>query len=127
VPPYASEQLKCSRKIDVRLPGKRNSNSHGARPVHLIIAMIKWIRISRLSIKNSLSFGGYISGLSRTHVPPYASEQLKWLNCSGGVGVRNVQRFRGGLVFKANRLCVSLNSRLESKTEEDGWGEGAWV
>ena len=26
----------------------------------------------------------------------------------------NVQRFRGGLVFKAHRLCVSLNSRLES-------------
>ena len=31
------------------------SNSHGARPVHLIITMIKWIRTSRLSIKNSLS------------------------------------------------------------------------
>jgi len=30
----------------------------------------------------------------------------------------NVQRFRGGLVFKAHRLCVSLNSRLESKKEE---------
>jgi len=27
---------------------------------------------------------------------------------------RNVQRFRGGLVYKAHRLCVSLNSRLES-------------
>ena len=26
-----------------------------------------------------------------------------------------MQRFRGGLVFKANRLCVSLNSRLESR------------
>ena len=26
----------------------------------------------------------------------------------------------GGLVFKAHRLCVSLNSRLESKKEEDG-------
>ena len=38
-----------------RLPGKGNSNSHGARPVHLIITMIKWIRTSRLSIKNSLS------------------------------------------------------------------------
>jgi len=29
------------RKVDVRLPGKGNSNSHGARPVHLIITMIK--------------------------------------------------------------------------------------
>jgi len=33
----------------------------------------------------------------------------------------NVQRFRGGLVFKAHRLCVSLNYRLEiNKEEEDG-------
>ena len=29
-----------------------------------------------------------------------------------------MQRFRGGLVFKAHRLCVSLNSRLESSKEE---------
>ena len=32
---------------------------------------------------------------------------------------RNVQRFRGGLVFKAHRLCVSLNSRLDSNEEEE--------
>jgi len=31
---------------------------------------------------------------------------------------RNVQRFRGGLVFKAHRIFVSLNSRLESNKEE---------
>ena len=31
----------------------------------------------------------------------------------------NVQRFRGGLVFKAHRLSVSLNSRLESNKEEE--------
>jgi len=42
----------CHRKVDVR---EGNSNSHDARPVHLIITMIKWIRTSRLSIKNSLS------------------------------------------------------------------------
>ena len=30
------------------------SNSHVARPVHLIITMIKWIRTSKLSIKESL-------------------------------------------------------------------------
>jgi len=40
--------------MQVRLPGKGNSNSHGARPVHLIITMVKWIRTSRLSM-NSLS------------------------------------------------------------------------
>ena len=38
-------------KVDVRLPGKGNSNSHGARPVHQIVSMMKWIRTSRLSIK----------------------------------------------------------------------------
>jgi len=30
-----------------------------------------------------------------------------------------VKWFRGGLVFKAHRLCVSLNSRLESNKEEE--------
>ena len=44
-----------ARKVDVWLPGKGNSISHGARPVHLIITMIKWIRASELSTKNSLS------------------------------------------------------------------------
>ena len=41
-------------QVDVRLPGKGNSNSQGARSAHLIITMMKWIRTSRLSIKNSL-------------------------------------------------------------------------
>jgi len=43
------------RKVNVRLLGKGNSNSHGARPVHQIISVTKWIRTSRLPIKNSLS------------------------------------------------------------------------
>ena len=46
---------QTNRKVDVRLPGKVNSNSHGARPVYRIISMIEWNRTSRLSIKNSLS------------------------------------------------------------------------
>jgi len=37
---------------------------------------------------------------------------------------RNVQRFRGGLVFKDHRLCVSLNSRLESNKEEEEEEDG---
>jgi len=32
---------------------------------------------------------------------------------------RTTQRFRGGLVVKAHRLCVSLNSSRESHTEEE--------
>ena len=43
------------RKADVRLPGKGNSNFHGARPVHFIVTKIYWIRTSRLSIKKTLS------------------------------------------------------------------------
>ena len=31
-----------------------------------------------------------------------------------------MKRFRGGLVFKAHRLCVSLNSRVESNKAEEG-------
>ena len=34
-----------------------NSDTHGARPVYQIILMVKWIRTSRSSIKNSLSLG----------------------------------------------------------------------
>jgi hypothetical protein len=51
-----------------RLPGKGNSNSHGARPVHQIFSMIKRIRTSRLSIINlrSLVFaGGGLGALPR--------------------------------------------------------------
>jgi len=44
-----------TRQVDTRLPGRGNSNSHGAQPVHQVSSMIKWIRTSRLSIKNSLS------------------------------------------------------------------------
>ena len=38
-----------------------------------------------------------------------------------------MQRFRGGLVFKDNRLCVSRNSRLESNKEEGRTVETARV
>ena len=50
-----SNQRNSAWKVDVTLPGKRNSDSHGTRPVHLIISVIKWIRSSRSSIKRSLS------------------------------------------------------------------------
>ena len=55
----SSERLKHGvspiGKVDGRLPGKGNLNSHGVRPVHLIITMLKWIWTSELSIKHSLS------------------------------------------------------------------------
>jgi len=57
------------RKVDVRLPGKGNSNSHGARPVHLIITMIKWFRTSRLSIKELALSGPGVQSRPREHRP----------------------------------------------------------
>ena len=65
-----------SRKVDVRLPGKWNSNSHGARPVHLIIMMIQWIRTSRLSIKNSLSSGDICFHAARGAASPLLPPDL---------------------------------------------------
>ena len=52
--PLQASCLSVNRNVDIRQPGKGNSNSHGARPVHQIISTIQWIRTSRLSIKNSL-------------------------------------------------------------------------
>jgi len=44
----------------------------------------------------------------------------RWWRVQGLSFLLHVQRFRGGLVFKAHRLRVSLNSRLESNKEEEG-------
>ena len=103
------------RKVDVRLPGKGNSNSHGTRPVHLIITMIKWIRTSGLSIKNSLS--GW-----RPHACVLLVQCAHWRDFRGFS--RNVKRFRGGLVHKAHRLlCHStLGLRVVKKKKCDHCG-----
>jgi len=50
--------LLSTRKVDIRLPGKGDSNSHGARPVH---QKHRWTRTSRLSIKNSLPLLSWVS------------------------------------------------------------------
>ena len=54
--------------------GRGNSKSHGARPVHQIITMAKWIQTSRLSIKNSLSLlrrmlSKHVPGMKNTDTP----------------------------------------------------------
>ena len=49
-----TRNVEGTRKVDRRLPGKGNSNPDGARPVRPIITMVKWIRASRLPIKNSI-------------------------------------------------------------------------
>ena len=50
-----------ARKVDIRLPGKVHSKSMAQGRSTKIISMIKWIRISRLSIKNSLSRPGALT------------------------------------------------------------------
>ena len=51
-----------------------NSNSHGARPVHLIITMIKWFRTSRLSINLSVQALERIPGLKEAATPKLLHE-----------------------------------------------------
>ena len=64
-----------SRKIGIWLPGKGNSKSYGARPVHQIISVIKLIRTSRLSTKElSLSGGGAV-GIDAFAVEPIWHKQ----------------------------------------------------
>ena len=58
--------------------------------------------------------GGAVSYERGTPVAPFVREQQQTLLLLGF-------GFRGGLVFKAHRLSVSLNSRLESNKEE-GFG-----
>ena len=50
--PHPLRVVPVPWKVDIRLPGKGDSNSHGARPVR---QKHRWTRTSRLSIKNSLS------------------------------------------------------------------------
>ena len=47
----ATAPLVLTRKVDVRLPGNGNANSHGARPVHQIkVALDQWVVNEELSL-----------------------------------------------------------------------------
>ena len=94
-----------ARKVVVRLPGKGNSNSHDARPVHLIITMLEWNRTSRLSKKNSLSRAfwrgctvSHDSSVARIPGPP--GPTIRQHPSLGGV-------FQPGLP-PGSRVCVSV-------------------
>ena len=73
-----------------------NSNSHGARPVQIIITMIKWIRTSRLSIK-TLSLSTNIVRIWRYFMfkarPTYA--ELTRVNFSPSLGPLGLLAARG--------------------------------
>ena len=60
-----------------------------------------------------------VHGLQQTSVPRVTQTR----DLTEAIGEQllhtNVLRFPGGLVFKARRLCVSLNARFESKKEAE--------
>jgi len=103
-----SATSSCERKVDVRLPGKGDSN---ARPDHLIITTIKRIRTRRLSIKNSLS-----------------------ASCGGVGGACAVLGhfflyIQGGPVFEAHRFLYhsTLGLRvIKKKKKGPGRHRGGW-
>ena len=72
--------MMVSRGTDIRLPAKGNPESHGAMPVHQIISRIKWIRTSRLSIKNSLSLGGQVPAMEEKEGELREASYGKYLN-----------------------------------------------
>ena len=119
------------RQIDVRLPGNENSNSHGARRVHLIMKLMKWIRTGRLSIKNFLCAGVIREARNHTHLGKGpgrriwclgagfrvwgSGSRVLWLEFTGeGIGLED-QRVRGeasGRVRGKNR-CTLLNKNAQ--------------
>ena len=48
------------KKVYVRLPGKGNSKTHGARPVHSIIPMVKGVLIHEGSSRGGRLFGDQV-------------------------------------------------------------------
>ena len=105
-----------TRKVDIRLPG----SSHGARPDHQIITMIKWIWTSRLSIQNSVSptwrVTAKASGCQSPGAFPSTSSNGTWSGTriyepqsDGGRGVTRLGR-RGGAT--SARGCTSTSAVL---------------
>ena len=76
---------------------------------------------TRFATQPHTSFVVSVSRVEAANMPCGSSgTRLHRLSSQEHLLHRNVQRFRGGLVFKAHRLCVSLNSSLESH-KEVGW------
>jgi len=57
------EGSELPRKVDIWLPGKETSTPMAQGRSTKTISMIKWIRTSRLSIKNSVSLELYLSSV----------------------------------------------------------------
>jgi len=91
----------------------RSSNSHGARPVRLIITMMQWIRTSRLSIKNSLSLGRGDRG-ARTSGRSHAATGYPWWRCMQDHHPHQATkhaRVRGCRATPRSSNCWAISSR----------------
>ena len=109
------------RKVNRRLHGKANANSHGARPVRQIVSMMKWIRTSRLSIKNSLSRAQ--AGAPRAHrcgvyLTTCAAESRS--ECLRPVAYRLYIVYRPSLLGPVDPSFRALHGRLKLKQGDGG-------
>ena len=86
--------------------------SHGARPVHLIIKMIKWIRTSRLSIKNSLCTHGSRLGMSNGLSLARQKRSLTGQAVSNGLSlIRQKPESSEGMWMGPRQVCVKVGLR----------------
>jgi hypothetical protein len=107
------------RKVNVKLPGERNSNSHGARPVHQIITIIKWIRTSGLSIKKSLSREWGVE--FTVHTFGFRVEAQGLMFRDSGFGIR-VSVFG----FRYSVFGIWVSEPAVSNTGMTTWSGAAW-
>jgi len=117
----------CTRRVDIRLPGKGIPNSNGARPVHQIIKMMTWIRTSRLSRTNlsllglwykRVNFGAPDASVYTNHEPEtqiiFHAGWYKRVNVGAElrcIGFCSTQLFRG-TSLKRKRLALGPYGRL---------------
>ena len=115
--------LSRHRKVDARLPGKGDSNSHGARPVHLIIT----IRTRRLSITNSPSGRGSVLQFDHdTRRGRANSAHIKQSRPYSGIPRKAL---RGGMSKSFFQRCCQLlatNGHKMAPRTSQGLQERAW-
>ena len=109
-----------SRPASVKwLDGKWSSNSHGARPVRLIITIIKLIRTSRLSIKSSgHSTGTWSASPSSYRAHPWSPFPLRRAHLGLSPHTRPLETARalGQLHHERERAGEREMGMLASKT-----------
>ena len=98
------------RNVNARLPGKENSNTHGAGPVHLTITMIKWIQTSKSSIKNSLPQAyGSAESLSQAYRGTSTIRAVSSQDPTVGLWLGPYDGPRGGRIFlRARYPCMDV-------------------